>query len=174
MAEGKALLGKNVGDRPMYSGGQFAVTHEFAGRFHGVWIRIGHPLRGRARLALDERAGEFDPIAARSRNFERVEKEIIGCDFAMAWNFKTGVGLAMLAGEENVHHARTRAASKEALDRGRHDFRFRLSWLVAGQQGPEAIDHDIHCVANFNEFLFTLHGTRQVKFPIERYEFKWT
>src|SRR5260221_10239077 len=85
----------------------------------------------------------------------------------MRWNFKVSVGLSVFAREQNVHHARAGAAREETLDSGRHDFSFGLARLVAGDQRPEAINDDVHGIADFDEFLFTLHGARHVEFLME-------
>src|SRR5208282_58967 len=136
-------------------------------------IGIGHLLRSRAGLALNQGARELDPVAAGSGDFERIQKEIVAGNLAMTGNFEVSVGLSALAREQNVHHAWSGAASEETLDRGCHDFSFGLAWLVAGNQRPEAIYDDVHGVADLDEFFFALHGTHHVEFLIEGHEFEW-
>src|SRR6266481_9324722 len=58
MAQREAMFGEYVGDGPMHCRGKLAVTHQFARRFHGVGIGVGHFLRGRAGLALNQCAGK--------------------------------------------------------------------------------------------------------------------
>ena len=49
-----------------------------------------------------------------------------------------------------------------------------LPGLYAGNQRPEAIDDDVHGVANFDEFFFALHGARHVELLVEGDEFERT
>src|SRR5258708_6458394 len=174
MAECEAVFGEYFGDRAMHCRGKLAVTHQFARRLDGVRIRVGHLLRGRAGFALDQSAGELDPVAAGSGDYERIKKEIVGCNFAMTGHFEVSVGLSVFTGEQNVHHARSSAAREETLDRGRHDFGFGLAGLVIGNQRPEAIDDDVHGVADFDKFFFALHSASHIEFLIKGYEFERT
>src|SRR5258708_9666569 len=144
MAECKAVLGEYVCNRAMHCRGKLAVTHQLARRLHGVRIGLGHLLRGRTGLALNQGAGELDPVAAGSGDFERVKKKIVASNFAMTGHFEVSVRLSVFAREQNVHHARPGAASEETLDRRRHDFGFGLAWFIAGNQRPEAVDDDVH------------------------------
>src|ERR1700720_2259106 len=105
MAEREAVLGEYVGDGAMHGGGEFAVTHQLARRFHRMRISISHFLRGGAWLTLNQGERELHPVAAGSGDFERIEEKIVARNFAMPWNFEVSVGLAMFAREQNVHHA---------------------------------------------------------------------
>src|SRR5271166_981028 len=92
----------------------------------------------------------------------------------MTGNFEVGIRLSMFAGEKNVHHARAGAASKETLDRRRHDFSLGLARPVRGNQRPEAVDDDIHGIAHFDKFFFALNGAGHVEFLIKGHQFEWT
>src|ERR1700681_2854519 len=92
----------------------------------------------------------------------------------MPRNLEVSVRLSVFAREQNVHHARAGAAREETLDRGRHDFSFSLAWLVAGNQRPETIDDDVHGIADFDKFFFTLHGARHIEFLIKWHELERT
>src|SRR5215831_1593155 len=135
-------------------------------------ISVGHFLRGCAGLALNESARKFDPVAARAGDFERIEKKVVGGDLAVSGDLEKGVGFSVLAGEQNVHHARAGAASEESLNGRRHDLGLGFAGFVGGDESPEAIDDDAHCIANLRQFFFALDSTRHVKFAVETDEFK--
>src|ERR1700675_1356788 len=174
MAEREAVLGEYVGDSAMHCRSKLAVTHQFARRFHRMRISVGHLLRGRAGLALNQCTRKLDPVAAGSGNFERIKKKIVAGNFAMTGHFEVSVRLSMFSREQNVHHARPGAASEETLDCGRHDFGFGLARPVSGNQRPETIDDDVHGIADFDKFFFALHGARHVEFLIKGHKFERT
>src|SRR6202521_5032586 len=174
MAECEAVLGEYVGDSAMHCRSKLAVTHQFARRFHRIRISVGHLLRGRAGLALNQCTRKLDPVAAGSGNFERIKKKIVAGNFAMTGHFEVSVRLSMFSREQNVHHARPGAASEETLDCGRHDFGFGLARPVSGNQRPETIDDDVHGIADFDKFFFALHGARHVEFLVKGYKFERT
>src|SRR5579864_9507021 len=91
----------------------------------------------------------------------------------MTWNLERRLRLAIAAGKQNVHHARTGAAGKESLDSRRHDFCFGLARLVGRDQSPESVHDDIHRVTHFGEFFFALDRARHIELVIERHHFKW-
>ncbi len=121
---------------------------------------------------VDERARELDPVAARAGDLQRVEHEVALADAAMSGNFEVRLGLAVLAGEHDVHHARTGAAREENLDGRRHDLGFGLAGREALEQRPEAFVDDVHRVANLDQFFFALDRARHVEVEIEGNEFE--
>src|SRR5436853_4310934 len=120
------MLSESVGHRSMNIAGQLPGAHELARRFQSCWISVGHFLGYRARLALEQWTRKFHPISSRTCHLERIKQQIIRSYHSLSGNFKEGLGLSVSAGEQDVHHARTRAAREKALDRRRHDLGFSL------------------------------------------------
>src|SRR3989441_4021314 len=172
MPKHKTVFGKCIGNRVVNIAGRLSFAHELACGLQCLRIRIRHGLSACAKSATNQRTRKFDPIAACTSDFQRVEEKVICCNHAVAWHFERCFGLALGAGEKNVHHAWTGATGKEALYGGRHDFGFGFARLVSGDQSPEAVENDVHRVAHFSKFFFTFYSARHVELKIERDEFK--
>src|SRR5205823_2162115 len=168
----KTVFGKCIGNRVVNIAGRLSFAHELACCLQCLRIRIRHGLSACAKSATNQRTRKFDPIAACTSDFQRVEEKVICCNHAVAWHFERCFGLALGAGEKNVHHAWTGATGKEALHGGRHDFGFGFARLVSGDQSPEAVENDVHCIAHFGEFFLAFYCARHIKLKIERDEFK--
>ena len=172
MPKHKTVFGKCIGNRVVNIAGRLSFAHELACGLQCLRIRIRHGLSACAKSATNQRTRKFDPIAACTSDFQRVEEKVICCNHAVAWHFERCFGLALGAGEKNVHHAWTGATGKEALHGGRHDFGFGFARLVSGDQSPEAVENDVHCIAHFGEFFLAFYCARHIKLKIERDEFK--
>src|SRR5258708_210626 len=133
---------------------------------------ISHRLCTRTDLPANARSRELYPIAACACGFQGIKKKIIGGDDAISWNFERGFGFAVSAGEKDVHHARTCAASEETFHSRRHDFSLGLAWFIRRHQGPEAVQDDLHGVAHFDQFLFALYGAYHVECRVEGNQFE--
>src|SRR5262249_25305060 len=90
----------------------------------------------------------------------------------MSGNLEGGLGLAMRAGKQNVHHAGTGAAGKKSFYGGSHDLGFCFPRLVCLHQGPETVDDDVHRVAYFRQFLLALDGARHIELKVELHQLK--
>ncbi len=85
----------------------------------------------------------------------------------MTRDLEEGLRLTVLAGEQDIHHARPRASGEKAFHRRRHNLRLRLACLVGPDQRPEAVQNNVHRVAHFGQFFFALHGAGHVELLIE-------
>src|SRR5207249_6717756 len=173
MAERKSVLRERVGDTAVHIAGQFSRTHEFSGGLQCVRISLRHGLRAGTQLSANQRPGELDPVAACAGDLERVQQKVVACDHPISRHFERRFGFAVAAREQDVHHARPRATGEEALDRGGHDLGFGFAGLVGGDERPEAVKDDVHGVAYFDEFFFTLYGAGHVELNVERFELEW-
>ena len=141
-----------------------------ASRACGIGVR--HGLSASGWLAANQWPRKLHPVAARAGDLERVQQKIVGRNHAMAGNFEGRLGLAVRAGKQDVHHARSCAAREKTLHRRRHDLGFGLARLVGVDQRPEAVDDDVHGVAHFGEFFFALNRARHIELAIEGNEFE--
>ena len=128
--------------------GKDAIVHFPASRFHRFRVNIAHRARAGAGFVMDQRAREFHPIACLSRDFQRVEQQIIGGNLAKRRNFEMCFGFAASSAKNDVHHARAGTAREETLDGRGHDFSFGFAGLIGFQQRIKAVENDVHGVAH--------------------------
>src|SRR5882762_1214645 len=67
VSERETVLRECLGHHSMNVASEFAGAHHFARRLQRHGIRIRHLLRGRARLASEQRARELDPVSPCAR-----------------------------------------------------------------------------------------------------------
>src|SRR5271157_971451 len=169
----EAVPGEGVGDDLVKVAGQHAFAHQLAGRLHRLGISVGHLLRAPAGLSLNQGSRKLDPVPAGAGDLQRVEKEVAFTHSASAWDLEVRLGLAVAAGEHDVHHSWTRTAREEDLNRGRHDFGFRLADREAVHQRKEAVMNDVHRVTNLDQFFFALDRARHVEEKVKGDKFEW-
>ena len=92
----------------------------------------------------------------------------------MAGHFEGCFGFAVSTGEQNVHHARSGATSKESFYRGRHNLGFGLARLIRSDQSPKTVQNDVHGVTNFGKLFFALDRARHIELEIKGDEFERT
>src|SRR5204862_3903641 len=107
------------------------------------------------------RTSEPHPLASCASDLWRVWQWVIHRDRSLAGYLEVRLGLPVCTGEYDVHHSRSRPASKKSFDCWRHDFCFRLARLIRVHQRPKTFHDDVHCVADFDEFFFTLNRPRR-------------
>ncbi len=120
---------------------------------------------------MDQGARKLDPVALGPGDLQRVEHEVVGSDHTAARHLEVRLGLAVRAGKHDVHHARAGAAGEKALDRGRHDLRLGAPRAVALDHRPEALEDDVHAVADLGQLFLALHRASHVELEVERDEF---
>ncbi len=97
VSERKAGFAEDLGGGFVDFAGNHAVAHPDARGFHGVRIDFAHRLRARADFAADEGAGEFNPIAGGSGDFQRVKQQVVGTDFTERRNLEKCFSFAVCA-----------------------------------------------------------------------------
>ena len=115
---------------------------------------------------------ELDPVTTGSGDLQRVQHEVAFADTTWSGNFEVRLGFAVLAGQNDVHHARSGAAREKDLYGRGHNLGFGLAGREALQQRPETFMNDVHRVANLDQLFLALHRPRHVKVKIERDEFE--
>ena len=117
-------------------------------------VRLEHPLHLVARRA--ERARDLDPVAARSRDFERGDRELAE-DGVVAGDCELG------ANEHHVHRQPPAAALDEELLRRRHHVGGSAAGRPGLTEGVEACDVDLDASPHGCQLRLGLHRARKVE-----------
>src|SRR5207249_8454582 len=88
MPEREAMLGEFFCYGAMHMAGHFTRTHEAPCRFQRFRVGIRHRLGTRTDFPANERPRKLHPITARTGDFQRIKKKVIGGDDAISWNFE--------------------------------------------------------------------------------------